>query len=337
MKSTQKQGGQLPLVLFLVFISLVLIIVFTSFGSVKIDAKDVLLSLIGRQENQIYKNLILNIRLPRVIGTFLVGAILAVSGNVLQLLVQNPLADPYMLGISSGASFGAVLYTALNSIYGFTLFLGLEGFSFLFAVLSTFIVLLIARQGKRLPILSLILSGVIVSFLFNSFTTLFTVMYWKNLIHVNLWLMGSTGNLAWNSNLKLLTILLVQFFIALLFSKELNVLAMGEEMAVYSGLNPESVKMLLILTTVLAVSFTVSQVGIIGFVGLIIPHIVRMIKGPYSFISNLHSIFFGGIFLMFADFIARTLFAPTELPIGVVTSIVGAPIFIYVMRRKERL
>lgn len=295
------------------------------------------MSLIGKQENEIYKNLIVNIRLPRVIGTFIVGAILAVSGNVLQLLVQNPLADPYMLGISSGASFGAVLYTALNSIYGFTLFLGLEGFSFLFAVLSTFIVLLIARQGKRLPILSLILSGVIVSFLFNSFTTLFTVMYWKNLIHVNLWLMGSTGNLAWNSNLKLLTILLVQFFIALLFSKELNVLAMGEEMAVYSGLNPESVKMLLILTTVLAVSFTVSQVGIIGFVGLIIPHIVRMIKGPYSFISNLYSVFFGGIFLMFADFIARTLFAPTELPIGVVTSIVGAPIFIYVMRRKERL
>jgi iron complex transport system permease protein len=337
MKSTQKQGGQLPLVLFLVFISLVLIIVFTSFGSVKIDAKDVLLSLIGRQENQIYKNLILNIRLPRVIGTFLVGAILAVSGNVLQLLVQNPLADPYMLGISSGASFGAVLYTALNSIYGFTLFLGLEGFSFLFAILSTFIVLIIARQGRKLPILSLILSGVIVSFLFNSFTTLFTVMYWKNLIHVNLWLMGSTGNLAWNSNLKLLIILLVQFFIVLIFSKELNVLAMGEEMAVYSGLNPESIKMLLILTTVLSVSFTVSQVGIIGFVGLIIPHIVRMIKGPYSFISNLYSVFFGGIFLMFADFIARTLFAPTELPIGVVTSIVGAPIFIYVMRRKERL
>lgn len=337
MKSTRTQGGQLPLVLFLVFISLVLIIVFTSFGSVKIDAKDVLLSLIGRQENQIYKNLILNIRLPRVIGTFLVGAILAVSGNVLQLLVQNPLADPYMLGISSGASFGAVLYTALNSIYGFTLFLGLEGFSFLFAILSTFIVLIIARQGRKLPILSLILSGVIVSFLFNSFTTLFTVMYWKNLIHVNLWLMGSTGNLAWNSNLKLLIILLVQFFIVLIFSKELNVLAMGEEMAVYSGLNPESIKMLLILTTVLSVSFTVSQVGIIGFVGLIIPHIVRMIKGPYSFISNLYSVFFGGIFLMFADFIARTLFAPTELPIGVVTSIVGAPIFIYVMRRKERL
>lgn len=317
-----KTRGTTSLVLFLVFISLVLIIVFASFGSVKVEAKDVFLSLIGKQENEIYRNLIVNIRLPRVIGTFIVGAILAVSGNVLQLLVQNPLADPYMLGISSGASFGAVLYTALNSIYGFTLFLGLEGFSFLFAVLSTFIVLLIARQGKKLPILSLILSGVIVSFLFNSFTTLFTVMYWKNLIHVNLWLMGSTGNLAWSSNLKLLIILLVQFFIALIFSKELNVLAMGEEMAVYSGINPESLKMILLLTTVLAVSFTVSQVGIIGFVGLIIPHIVRMIKGPYSFISNLYSVFFGGIFLMFADFLARTLFAPTELPIGVVTSIV---------------
>ncbi|KUK15312.1 FecCD family ABC transporter permease [Petrotoga olearia] len=336
MKIIQKQG-EAPLVLFLIISSFILILLFTSFGSVKVPVKDIFASLIGKNSNDIYKNLILNIRLPRVVGSFLVGSILAVSGNVLQLVVQNPLADPYILGISSGASFGAVLYTALGSIYGLSLFLGLETFSFIFGLLATFIVLVLAQQGKKLPVLSLILSGVIISFLFNSFTTLFTVMYWRNLIHVNIWLMGSTGDLIWSDNFKLFFTLIIQFILVLLFSKQLNVLSMGDNMAVFSGINPDRLKLFLIVINVFAVSFTVSQVGIIGFVGLIIPHIVRMVKGPYSFISNLYSLFIGGMFLMSADFVSRTLFAPTELPIGVVTSIVGAPIFIFVMRRKERI
>ncbi len=159
-----KKRGEFPLVLFLIISSFLLILLFTSFGSVKVPVKDILTSLIAKNSNDIYNNLILNIRLPRVVGSFLVGSILAVSGNVLQLVVQNPLADPYVLGISSGASFGAVLYTALSSIYGLSLFLGLETFSFLFGILATFIVLILARQGKKLPVLSLILSGVIISF-----------------------------------------------------------------------------------------------------------------------------------------------------------------------------
>jgi len=336
MKFIQKQG-EIPLVLFLIILSFMLILLFTSFGSVQIPLKDVFTSLIDKNNNDIYNNLILNIRLPRVVGSFLVGSILAISGNVLQLVVQNPLADPYILGISSGASFGAVLYTALSGIYGLSLFLGLETFSFIFAILATFTVLILARQGKKLPVLSLILSGVIISFLFNSFTTLFTVMYWRNLIHVNIWLMGSTGDLIWNDNIKLLITLVIQFVLVLLFSKQLNVLSMGDDMAIFSGINPDRLKLLLIIINVFAVSFTVSQVGIIGFVGLIIPHIVRMVKGPYSFVSNLYSLFIGGMFLMSADFVSRTIFAPTELPIGIVTSIVGAPIFIYVMRRKEKI
>jgi len=336
MKIIQKQG-EAPLVLFLTISSFILILLFTSFGSVKIPVEDIFNSLMGKSNNDIYNNLILNIRLPRVVGSFLVGSILAVSGNVLQLVVQNPLADPYILGISSGASFGAVLYTALSSIYGLSLFLGLETFSFLFGIFATFIVLILARQGKKLPVLSLILSGVIISFLFNSFTTLFTVMYWGNLIHVNTWLMGSTADLIWSDNFKFIFTLILQFILVLLFSKQLNVLSMGDDMAVFSGINPDRLKLFLIVINVFAVSFTVSQVGIIGFVGLIIPHIVRMIKGPYSFVSNLYSFFIGGMFLMSADFVSRTLFAPTELPIGVVTSIVGAPIFIFVMRRKEKI
>jgi iron complex transport system permease protein len=149
--------------------------------------------------------------------------------------------------------------------------------------------------------------------------------------------MGSTADLIWSDNFKFIFTLIIQFILVLLFSKQLNVLSMGDDMAVFSGINPDRLKLFLIVINVFAVSFTVSQVGIIGFVGLIIPHIVRMIKGPYSFVSNLYSFFIGGMFLMSADFVSRTLFAPTELPIGVVTSIVGAPIFIFVMRRKEKI
>jgi len=336
MKIKQKQV-ELPTVTIFFISSIFLIMLYTSFGSVKIPLNEVFRTLIGQNTNEIYNNLILNIRLPRVVGSFLVGSILAISGNVLQLVVQNPLADPYILGISSGASFGAVLYTALSGIYGLSIFLGLESFAFFFGILTTFIVLILARQGKKIPVLSLILSGVIISFLFNSFTTLFTVMYWRNLIHVNMWLMGSTGDLIWKDSFELLFVVIVQFVLVLLFSKQLNVLSMGDEMAIYSGINPDRLKLLLIVINVFAVSFTVSQVGVIGFVGLIIPHIVRIIKGPYSFVSNLYSFFIGGMFLMTADFISRTIFAPSELPIGVVTSIVGAPIFIYVMRRKEKI
>lgn len=335
MKKKAFNGEVSPLFLtIIIFISLFLIIFFTSFGSVKVSF-DEILKIFTNQANPMYKTLILDLRLPRVIGSFLVGSILAISGNVLQLIIQNPLADPYIIGISSGASFGAVLYTALSSVFGLTLIFGIEFFSFAFAMATTFIVLYISREGKKIPILSLVLSGVIISFLFNSLSTLFTVMYWRNLIHVNLWLMGSTGDIGWNDNLILFIVLFVLISSIFFFSKELNVLSMGDNLAIFSGINPEKIKILLIIISVFAVSTAVSKAGIIGFVGLIIPHIVRMIKGPHSRLSSLYNLFFGGIFLMTCDYVSRTIFAPSELPIGVITSIVGAPLFIYVMKKSR--
>lgn len=335
MTKKSHMGGFSPLLLLLtIIISFILVIIFTSFGSVKIPFEEII-KIFTDEANPMYKTLILDLRLPRVIGSFLVGSILAISGNILQLIIQNPLADPYIIGISSGASFGAVLYTALSSVFGITLIFGIEFFSFAFAMATTFIVLYISREGKKIPILSLILSGVIISFLFNSLSTLLTVMYWRNLIHVNLWLMGSTGDIGWNDNIILFIVLTVLVSTIFFFSKELNVLSMGDNLAVFSGINPEKIKILLIVISVLAVSTAVAKAGIIGFVGLIIPHIVRMIKGPHSRLSSLYNLFLGGIFLMICDYISRTIFAPSELPIGVITSLAGAPLFIYVMKKSR--
>lgn len=328
-------GNKIPHVLLWIVISFILLLIFTSYGTINFSLKEVIDSLLGRQENEMYRNLILNLRLPRVIGSFIVGGILALSGNILQLIIQNPLAEPYLLGISSGAGFGAVLYTALVKIYSFNVIFGLQSFSFFFAMLSTILVFIIAREGKKIPILSLVLSGVIISFLFNAFTTLFTVMFWRNLIHVNIWLLGSTGNINWNDNLIFLCVLIIQLSFLFIFSKKLNVISMGDEMAVYSGVNPELIKVILIAINVMAVSFVVSKTGIIGFVGLIIPHLIRMLKGPKSLISSIYTVIGGGIFLMAADFLSRSLFSPTELPIGVVTSLIGAPMFIYVLKKRR--
>ena len=320
--------------LFIILISFILVLFFTSFGSVKVPFTEII-NIFSDEANPMYKKLILNLRLPRVIGSFLVGSILAISGNILQLIIQNPLADPYIIGISSGASFGAVLYTALSSVFGLSLIFGIEFFAFIFAIVTSFMVLYISKEGRKIPVLSLILSGVIISFLFNSLSTLFTVMYWRNLIHVNLWLMGSTGDIGWNDNTLLLGVLLVLVSFIFVFSKELNVLSMGDNLAVFSGINPEKIKIILIIISVLAVSAAVAKAGIIGFVGLIIPHIVRMIKGPHSKTTTLYNLFLGGIFLMFCDYISRTIFAPSELPIGVITAIAGAPLFIYVMKKSR--
>lgn len=335
MINRNKIRGFSPLFLLLIIvISLSLVFVFTSFGSVKVPFNEILKIFTG-DANPMYKKLILNLRLPRIIGSFLVGSILAISGNILQLIIQNPLADPYIIGISSGASFGAVLYTALSSVFGLTLIFGIEFFSFLFAIITTFLVLYISKEGKKIPILSLVLSGVIMSFLFNSLSTLFTVMYWRNLIHVNLWLMGSTGDIGWGDNYILFFVLFILMLFIFIFSKELNVLSMGDNLAVFSGINPEKIKIILIIISVLAVSTAVAKAGIIGFVGLIIPHIVRMIKGPHSRSTTLYNMFLGGIFLMTCDYISRTIFAPSELPIGVITAIAGAPLFIYVMKKSR--
>ncbi|WP_240739385.1 FecCD family ABC transporter permease [Marinitoga lauensis] len=299
------------------------IILFTSLGTVKIPFKNVILAFANNSDNPLYDRIIFNLRLPRVIGTLLIGAILAIAGNDFQMIIKNPLADPFIIGISSGASFGAVIYTALKSVYGIDLPFGIETFAFIFALIATIITFSLAKEGKKIPVVSLILSGVIVGFVFNSISTLFTVLFWQNLLHVNFWLMGSTGNIVWNDLIILTIFLVLQIAVNFIFKKHIEVVAMGDEISIFSGINPEKIKLIVLTINVFAVSVVVSKAGIIGFVGLIIPHLVRKITGPNIYYSTIGSMIYGGIFLGFADLFSRYLFRPTELPIGVTTSLVG--------------
>jgi iron complex transport system permease protein len=313
------------------------IILFTSLGTVKIPFNEVILSFLNKSDNALYNRIIFNIRLPRIIGTILIGAILAIAGNDFQMIIKNPLADPFIIGISSGASFGAVIYTALKSVYGIDLPFGIEFFAFISAVLATIIAFTLAREGRKIPVVSLILSGVIVGFVFNSISTLFTVLFWQNLLHINFWLMGSTGNIVWSDVIILSVFLILQIIINFIFKKHIEVVAMGDDISIFSGINPEKIKLLVLTVNIFAVSVVVSKAGIIGFVGLIIPHLVRKITGPNIYYSTIGSFIYGGIFLGFADLFSRYLFRPTELPIGVTTSLIGAPVFIYIMKRGRRL
>ncbi|HQF32903.1 MAG TPA: iron ABC transporter permease [Petrotogaceae bacterium] len=328
--------GFIPLAVFLLCLSFLCIVFFSSFGTVKVPFSDVLKTFLAMPPDKVESSLILRLRIPRIIGSFLAGAVLAVAGNSFQLVIQNPLADPFIIGISSGASFGAVLFTALTVNTAIRIPFGIEGSALIFSILTSVVVFLLAKQGKKIPILSLVLSGVIISFLLNSLTTMMSVLYWKNVIHVNIWLLGSTADFDWPDIAVVLAFLLLQLLIVFLLSRKLDVLSMNEDLALYSGINPDKLKLAILSVNIAAVSVVVSKSGIIGFVGLIIPHLVRSITGPYSRISTFYCIFIGGIFLSLSDFVSRTFFAPTELPIGVMTSLVGAPVFIYIMKVKGK-
>ncbi|WP_234970277.1 FecCD family ABC transporter permease [Marinitoga hydrogenitolerans] len=313
------------------------IILFISLGAVKIPFRDIILAFFDKSQNSLYNRIIFNLRLPRILGTLLIGAILAIAGNDFQMIIKNPLADPFIIGISSGASFGAVIYTALKSVYGINLPFGIEFFAFVFALIATLITFTLAKEGKKIPVVSLILSGVIVGFVFNSISTLFTVLFWQNLLHVNFWLMGSTGNIVWSDLIILSIFLVLQVLVNFIFKKHIEVVAMGDDISIFSGINPEKIKLIVLVINVLSVSVVVSKAGIIGFVGLIIPHLVRKLTGPDIYFSTIGSLIYGGIFLGYADLFSRYLFRPTELPIGVTTSIVGAPIFILIMKRGRKI
>ncbi|GAB6188967.1 iron ABC transporter permease [Marinitoga arctica] len=313
------------------------IILFVSLGTVNIPFKDVVFAFFDKSQNVLYNRIIFNLRLPRILGTLLIGSILAIAGNDFQMIIKNPLADPFIIGISSGASFGAVIYTALKSVYGINLPFGIESFAFFSALLATFITFSLAKEGKKIPVVSLILSGVIVGFVFNSISTLFTVLFWQNLLHINFWLMGSTGNIVWSDLIILSVFLSLQILVNFIFKKHIEVVAMGDDISVFSGINPEKIKLLVLTINIFAVSVVVSKAGIIGFVGLIIPHLVRKLTGPNIYFSTIGSLIYGGVFLGYADLFSRYLFRPTELPIGVTTSIVGAPIFILIMKRGRKI
>ncbi len=275
------------------------------------------------------------LRLNRVIAGFVVGAALACAGVVLQALLRNPLAEPYVLGVSSGAGLGAALaiLTGLTAITAFALPLS----AFIMAIATLALVCALARQGGRTSVYALVISGVIVSAVFSSLLMFLTSRAKEHELHTIIWWM--LGNMGVNSVGVLRAcslIILLGIPLAWILARDLNALTLGKEMAHHLGVRTDIVVTLGLVVATLISAAAVSMTGLIGFVGLIVPHVMRKLVGPdHRRLIPLAAIG-GGLFLAVCDAIARTIIKPEIIPVGVMTALVGGPFFIAILRARRK-
>jgi iron complex transport system permease protein len=272
------------------------------------------------------QSVLFDVRLPRILLTFLVGGALSVSGSAMQAIFRNPLVSPYILGLSSGAAFGAALAMAVVII-------PVQLSAFLFGFVAVGMSYLMARKNKTVSVISLILAGIIVT---GIFTALLTVIQFlsdpfklQTIVH---WTMGNLHNASWTKLQSSAFSMMLGSAILILYRWRLNVLALGDDEAKTAGINPEKEKLIVLTAATLASSSAVAVAGIIGLYGLIVPHMVRMMTGPDNRQAMPLNFLFGGMFLLIIDDFSRTI-SGFEIPIGVFTILLGAPFFIYLMKK----
>jgi iron complex transport system permease protein len=276
--------------------------------------------------SSLVQSVIFDVRLPRILLTFLVGGSLAISGCSIQAIFRNPLTDSYILGLSSGAAFGAALALAYS-------FLPVQVSAFIFGLIAVGLSYFMARKNTNVSIVSLILSGIIVSGIFTALLTL--VQFYsdpfklQSIVH---WTMGNLHNANWEKLQSSVIPIIIGVIVLFVYRWRLNVLALGDDEARTVGINPEKDKLIILIASTLAASSAVAVAGIIGLYGLIVPHMVRMIIGPDNRQSIPLNFLFGGMFLLIIDDFSRTL-SGFEIPIGVFTMLLGAPFFIFLMKK----
>ncbi|MHC5201283.1 FecCD family ABC transporter permease [Myroides sp. LJL119] len=267
-----------------------------------------------------------NVRLPRVVLTFLVGAALSSAGGVLQGIFRNPLVDPFTLGISSGAAFGAALAMLVPV-------LSLNLSAFIFGVLAVILTYLVSYSKQNTSVVAVVLSGIIIS---GVFTALLTLLQYLSdpykLQAIVQWTMGNLHTASWSKVQSAFFPICVGLLIIVSLSHRLNLLSLGDNEALAVGINPKKWKIILVCASTLITASAVAAVGVISLFGLIVPHISRMIYGPNNQITVWANISIGGVFLLLIDLFSRAVM-PFEIPVGVFTMLIGAPIFIYLMKR----
>jgi iron complex transport system permease protein len=280
--------------------------------------------------------IVLDVRLPRVIMAGLVGAALSIAGATYQGLFRNPLADPYLIGVAQGASLGAVIGFLLPVSWHFAGLGLIPALAFAGALASTTGVYLLARSGKTLPVTTLILAGVALSALLSSIVS-YLIISSQEIIHsIIFWLMGSFALSQWSDVGIVLPYVAVGTIVIIIFARLLNVMQLDEEQAQQLGVNVEKFKLIMLAAATLITAASVSFVGTIGFVGIIIPHAVRLVWGAdHRYLLPL-AVLTGAIFMILTDLVARVALAPTEIPIGVITAVCGAPFFLYLLRRRRK-
>lgn len=309
-------------------------------GVVKIPVSTVLKIILSKvlptsyhHINSLYSTIVIDVRFPRILCAALVGASLSICGVVFQGILLNPLADPYTLGISAGAAFGAsiALLLGLNFLGGYTV----SFFAFLFGLLTLLVVIYLSTTSHGgISSNNLILSGVIVSAILSAGISFCKYLAQERVSVIIFWLLGSFASSTWTDALIIAISLTFMFFLFLIYYKELNLLSLGGKTAASLGANPKKVRIILLVGASLLTGVCVSFSGIIGFVGLLVPHMMRSVVGPDHLKLLPISLVAGAILLLCADTITRAIL-PTEVPIGVLTALIGGPFFCYIFRKRQ--
>jgi iron complex transport system permease protein len=339
-KQNKQYRGTFPILLVLLIITSVLSI---GYGAVSISIHEMYSSLSklfsGVEELTLNERIFLEIRLPRSVLCLFVGASLSMGGVLMQALFRNPIVEPGLVGTSSGAAFGAAFYFVLGATMKFntgewTLPLA----ACAGAMFSTFLVFVLSRSNEtgKSSIVALLLTGIAINALFLSAVGFLSyIARDPQARSITFWNMGTLSGANWHSVTIVGISTTACFLIALRYAKHLNALMIGEEEAQYLGINIKKLKLIILLINVVMVAVATAFVGVISFVGLIVPHLLRIINGSDNRFLLINSVLLGAILLSLSDLVARLLLAPAELPIGIVTSAVGVPVFIILLRKKN--
>ena len=322
------------------------VIIATSLGAFKIEFKqcvNIIINLFGAENYSGFTipqyNVLLNIRLPRVLLSMMIGAALAVSGAGLQGLFRNPLADPGLIGISAGAMLAAsiAIILGLQFTNGFLGYYSISFATFLGAIATTLIVFRLSKSDKSTNIATMLLAGIAINALAGAVTGF--IIYLSNddqLRDITFWSLGSLGGADWEKIIALIPLTILPIIMIARLSKKLDVFALGESEAICLGVNVNTMKRKLIIWVTITVGSCVAISGMIGFIGLLIPHITRLLVGPKHRNLIWISAILGALVLSVADLLCRLIVAPAELPIGILTAILGTPLFLMLLIQQKR-
>jgi len=312
-------------------------------GAFSILFKQILNTISNPQENTIFYQVLINIRLPRVFLAVLVGLAFGISGAMMQTLFKNPLADPSLIGVSAGASAGVVIFMLLGSFLpavlhsGILSYLSLPLSAFLGAVITILAIYKLATIYNKVAITVMLLAGIAINAMLGALVGLFTYLSSEEeLKSFMFWTMGSLANADIKAVLTIFPIVIIILLFAISKQIELNLMLLGEDEAKNSGVNAEFLKKMIIFFVSLAVAVSVAFCGIIGFIGLVVPHISRILVGSnHKYYLPLSAIL-GAFILLWADSLARTIISPAELPIGIITALLGAPFFLWLLIKNRQ-
>ncbi|MBO4552136.1 MAG: iron ABC transporter permease [Candidatus Methanomethylophilaceae archaeon] len=317
----------------MVLLLFIFILLEISTVSKNMTLSDIFLCLI-HSDQSIYTDIVWTYTMPRIVIALVIGAGLAICGAAMQALFKNPMASPYILGLSSGASVGASI-AILFTIPFIPELIAAPVMAFIFCMMTTFLVYGLAKGTGMVSTESLILIGMAISSLFSAVVSLLTVLAGEKMSNIVFWTMGSLAQYNWDKVLIVMPIIILGSLMVMSYSRELNAIMLGDAHAKDLGIEVRKVRLTILLITSLITAACVAFTGVIGFVGLVIPHIVRLLMGPDNRYMMPFSIAAGALFLLVCDYISRVAFSGDVLPIGVVTAIIGAPYFIYLIYKRK--